>query len=49
MDSATKKMDTGVMLLVLAWIVTDTWLPATVTSSLKGTYELQCRPTQKLI
>ena len=33
-DSATKKMDTGIIHVVLAWIITDTWLPATATPSL---------------
>ena len=33
-DSATKKMDTGIKHLVLAGIVTDTWLPATAIPSL---------------
>ena len=33
-DSATKKMDTGIIHVVLAWIVTYTWLPDTATPSL---------------
>ena len=33
-DSATKKMDTTIIHVVLAWIVTYTWLPDTATPSL---------------
>ena len=33
-DSAIKKMDTGIIHVVLAWIVTYTWLPATATPGL---------------
>ena len=33
-DSATTKMDNGIMHLASAWIITDTLLPATATQSL---------------
>ena len=33
-DSATKKMDNGIMHLASAWIITDTLLPTTATQSL---------------
>ena len=33
-DSATKKMDTGIIHVALAWIITYTWLPDTATPSL---------------
>ena len=32
-DSATNKMDTGIIHVVLAWIVEYTWLPDTATPS----------------